>query len=133
MSDQRIIVYDSVCVLCSRWLKIVLRHDKRALYKFAAVQRPAGQALLSAHGMDPSNPSSFLLLENGVAYSNSDAVIRVLASFGGAWRMANALRWIPAVVRDRAYLTLGRNRYRWFGKLDQCAVPTAATRSRFLD
>jgi predicted DCC family thiol-disulfide oxidoreductase YuxK len=133
MSDQKIIVFDSVCVLCSRWLKIVLRHDTRALYKFAAMQGTAGQALLSAHGMDPSNPSSFLLLENGAAYSNSDAVIRVLASFGGAWRMANALRWIPAAVRDRAYLTLARNRYRWFGKLDACAVPTTATRARFLD
>ena len=133
MSDERIIVFDSVCVLCSRWLRIVLRHDRRALYKFAAMQGPVGQTLLSAHGMDPRNPSSFLLLENGVAYANSDAVIRVLASFGGAWRMANALRWIPAGVRDRAYLTLARNRYRWFGKLDACAVPSAATRARFLD
>ena len=133
MSASRIIVFDSVCVLCSRWLKFVLRHDKRARYRFAAMQGRAGRALLSAHGMDALDPSSFLLMEDGIAYADSEAVIRVLASFGGAWRMASALRFIPAGLRDRAYRALARNRYRWFGKLDECAVPSAATAARFLD
>ena len=133
MGDERIIVFDSVCVLCSRWLRIVLRHDKRGLYKFAGMQGHAGQALLRAHGMNPQDPSSFLLLENGVAYADSEAAIRVLSSFGGVWRIAGALRVIPAFVRDCLYRTIARNRYRWFGKLDQCMVPSPATAERFLD
>jgi predicted DCC family thiol-disulfide oxidoreductase YuxK len=129
---ERIIVFDGVCVLCSRGLGFVLKHDKQQLYKFAAMQAQAGQALLGAHGLDPRNPSSFLLLEDGVAYAESEAVIRVLGSFGGSWRIAGALRLLPAVVRDSAYRWLARNRYRWFGKLDQCVIPSAATAGRFL-
>ena len=131
--DERIIVFDSVCVLCSRWLRIVLQHDKRGLYKFAGMQGKAGQALLRAHGMNPQDPSSFLLVENGVAYADSEAAIRVLSSFGGAWRMAGALRFIPVFARDGLYRMIARNRYRWFGKLDQCMVPSRATANRFLD
>ena len=133
MADSAIIVFDSVCVLCSRWLKFVLRHDKRNLYRFAAMQGRAGGALLTAQGLNARDPSSFLLLEDGVAYTDSEAIIRVLTSFGGAWRMAAALRTIPRAARDRAYRTLARHRYQWFGKLDQCVAPSAATANRFLD
>jgi len=132
MLEPRTIVYDGVCVLCSRWLGFVLKRDKRGLYRFAAMQTPPGQALLAANGLDPRDPSSFLLLDNGVAYSNSDAIIRVLVSFGGLWRLAHVLRIIPPLFRDSAYLWLARNRYRLFGKLNQCAVPSAATAHRFL-
>ena len=132
MSEPRTIVYDGVCVLCSRWLGFVLKRDKRGLYRFAAMQTPSGQALLAANGLDPHDPTSFLLLEDGVAYSNSDAIIRVLVSFGGVWRLAHILRIVPSVLLDSSYLWLARNRYRLFGKLDQCEAPSAATAHRFL-
>ena len=83
--------------------------------------------------LDKVLQASFLLLENDVVYTDSDAVIRVLASFGGVWRLANVLRVIPVCIRDRAYAFLARNRYRWFGQLDHCMMPSPATAGRFLD
>ena len=39
---------------------------------------------------------------------------------------------VPAFVRDGVYRWIARNRYRWFGKGEQCWVPTPALRARFL-
>src|SRR5687768_11651322 len=80
---DRVLVFDGVCVLCSHWVGFVLAHDRHRLYKFAAMQTATGRELLRSHGLDPNDPQSFLLLEGGRGYMDTDALIRVLRSFGG--------------------------------------------------
>lgn len=126
------IVFDGVCTVCSGWVEFLLKRDRRERYRFAAMQTPAGRALLQAHGLDPDDPLSFLLIEGGSARTDSDAVIAVLAGLGGMWRTAAALRVLPRTIRDPAYRWLARNRYRWFGKKDSCYLPSAEQAHRFL-
>lgn len=128
-----VIVFDGVCALCSRWVWFLLRFDTRGRYRFAAMQGTQGRALLEAHGLDPEDPLSFLLLEQGRAWTDTDAILRVLTGLGGAWRLVRVLRWLPRGLRDRAYRALARNRYRWFGRHDTCFLPTPAQAARFLD
>jgi predicted DCC family thiol-disulfide oxidoreductase YuxK len=131
--NSRVLVFDGVCVLCSRWVNFVLKHDQAGLYKFAAMQSRTGRALLIEHGIDPDDPMSFLLLEDGLGYTDTDAIIRVLRTFGGVWRIAAAMmRLSPRWVRDRLYRWIARNRYRLFGQRDACWVPTSTTADRFL-
>jgi predicted DCC family thiol-disulfide oxidoreductase YuxK len=127
-----IIVFDGDCALCSAWVRFLLRHDRDARYRFAAMQTAAGRALLAAHGLDPDDPSSFLLLEGEAAWTDTDAIRRVVTGFGGVWRVAHALAWIPKPLRDRIYRLVARNRYRWFGRNAACFVPTPEQRARFL-
>lgn len=127
-----VIVFDGVCVLCNGWVRFLLRHDRAARYRFAAMQSAPGSALLSAHGLDAADPSSFLLLEGAHAFTQADAILRVLAGLGGAWRAAHLVRVLPRRVRDAAYRLLARNRYRWFGRHAQCMVPTEEQSGRFL-
>lgn len=132
MTD-RVLVFDGVCVLCSHWVAFVLRHDRRGLYKFAAMQAVTGRELLTRHGIDPDDPKSFLLLEAGRGYTDTDAIVRVLKSFGGAWRaLAALLRLVPRFVRDPMYRSLARNRYRLFGRRDVCMTPSPQSADRFL-
>jgi predicted DCC family thiol-disulfide oxidoreductase YuxK len=79
-SADRVVVYDGVCVLCSRWVHFVLRHDRQGLYKFAAMQTPTGRSLLVRYGIDPDDPLSFLLLESGEGYTDTEGIRRVLGS-----------------------------------------------------
>lgn len=132
-SAEPVIVFDGVCALCSRWVRFLLRFDRRGRYRFAAMQGAQGRALLQAHGLDPEDPTSFLLLDAGRAWTDTDAIIRVLTGLGGAWRLLGVLRWVPRRLRDPAYRALARNRYRWFGRHDTCFLPTAAQAARFLD
>lgn len=128
-----VIVFDGVCVLCNRWIGFLLKHDREQRYRFAAMQTPAGRALLIEHGLDADDPMSFLLLDETGARIDSDAVIAVLAGLGGLWRMAAAFRLLPRALRDPAYRWLARNRYRWFGKKQACYLPSAEQRHRFMD
>lgn len=125
-----IIVFDGVCVLCNGWVRFLLRRD-RGRYRFASMQSESGRALLSAHGLDADDPASFLLIEEGVAWTDTDAIRRVLSGLGGAWRSAALIALVPRPLRDPLYRAIARNRYRWFGTT-ACAVPTESERSRFL-
>lgn len=130
---DRVLVFDGVCVLCSHWVNFVLRHDRQGLYKFAAMQTATGRALLTSHGLDPNDPKSFLLLEGGRGYMDTDALIRVLQSFGGRWRVvATSIRLMPRCLRDAFYRAIARNRYKLFGRHEVCIVPSAQIADRFL-
>ena len=130
--DTAIVVFDGVCLLCSRWMRFILRHDRAGRYRFAAMQSPSGRHLLAAHGLDPDDPNSLLLLCDGHAFTDSDAILRVVAGFGGPWRAVLALRAIPRFLRDPAYRWLARNRYRWFGRSEACWLPLPEHAGRFL-
>lgn len=132
MPERNVIVFDGVCVLCSGWVSFLLRQDRRGQYRFAAMQSNSGRMLMRQHGLDADDPSSFLLLHEGQAYKNSDAVIRVLRGLGGVWRVAVALQVLPRRMRDAGYFWLARNRYRLFGKRQTCMVPDVRHAERFL-
>ena len=130
--DGAVIVFDGVCVICNGWVRFLLRHDRRGRYRFAAMQNESGRALLHAHGLDPADPVSFLLVEDGRAWTDTDAIVRVLQGLGGPWHAAALARVVPRGLRDRAYRGLARNRYRWFGRHDQCLLPSPEQAPRFL-
>lgn len=128
-----VIVFDGVCVLCSRWVGFVVRRDRRGQYKFAAMQTPSGRNLLVAHGIDPDDPLSFLLLEGDAAYTDTDAIVRILRSLGSGWRVAAVLLSIvPRFISDPLYRWVARRRYRLFGRREACVVPTADIADRFV-
>lgn len=130
---DRVLVFDGVCVLCSHWVSFVLRHDRQRLYKFAAMQTAIGRELLVRHGLDPNDPKSFLLLEDGRGYMDTDALIRVLRSFGGRWHFAATLiQLVPRLLRDACYRAIARNRYRLFGRHEVCIIPSPRTADRFM-
>ena len=128
-----VIVFDGVCALCSRWVRFLLRFDRHGRYRFAAMQGTHGRRLMRAHGLDPDDPLSFLLVEHGHAHTDTDAIVRVLAGLGGPWRLAALARLLPRSLRDRGYRWLARNRYRWFGRHEACYLPTPAQAARFMD
>lgn len=127
-----VIVFDGVCVLCNGWVRFLLRHDHAGRYRFAAMQSDAGRTLLSAHGLDADDPASFLLIDGSRAATETEAIIRVLTGLGGAWRAAGLIRLVPQPLRDAAYRSVARNRYRWFGRHAQCVVPSESVHNRFL-
>lgn len=127
------IVFDGVCVLCNGWVRFLLRHDCRQRYRFAAMQGEHGRALLERHGLDPDDPVSFLLVEDGRAFTDTDAIARVLRGLRGVWIVpALLVSLTPRRLRDPAYRLLARNRYRVFGRHESCLLPTPQQAARFL-
>ncbi len=133
MIDKKIILFDGVCNLCNGAVNFVIKCDKKDLFRFAALQSEVGEKLVAERNIDTSKIDSIILIDPEVAYyTKSTAALKIAASFGGIWTLVNVLNLIPNWLRDIVYDLVARYRYRWFGKKDQCMVPTAELREKFL-
>jgi predicted DCC family thiol-disulfide oxidoreductase YuxK len=129
--EPPILLYDGLCVLCSRSVAFVLEHERDASIRFVAIQSEEGAALATTHGVDPEQPDTFLFVEGGRAWRKSSGVIAVFAHLRRPWSFARVARFCPAPLRDWLYDRVARNRYRLFGKREVCIVPTPELRERF--
>ncbi|CUX26594.1 MULTISPECIES: thiol-disulfide oxidoreductase DCC family protein [Rhizobium/Agrobacterium group] len=127
-----IILFDAECVLCSVNAQFVLRHDKAGYFRLASMQGYVGAEIYRRHGMDPTNPASMLVVEGDRVRQDSDAVLSIYEALGMPWRLVAIVRVIPAFLRDPVYRFVARNRYRWFGKREQCWVAPPEYRDRIL-
>ena len=126
-----VFLYDGVCMLCSRSVHYVLRHEKRSDIRFVAIQSPEGQALAAEFGIDPNDPETFVFVDGGRALTRSDGVLALLAHVGGPARLLGFGRWLPRRLRDGCYDLVARHRYRLFGRSDRCLPVDVAVRHRF--
>jgi predicted DCC family thiol-disulfide oxidoreductase YuxK len=113
-------------------VNLILKSDKKRVFRFAAMQSRAGQEILSGFGLPLDDFDSMVLVEDGKVHTKSTAVLRIVRRMGGLWPVFYPLIFLPRALRDAGYSVIARNRYRWFGKRDVCMVPTDAMKERFL-
>jgi predicted DCC family thiol-disulfide oxidoreductase YuxK len=128
---DRVILFDGVCVLCSRWARFVIDHDPEARFRFVTIQEPYGEALAQRLGIDIGFAETNAAIIAGRAFFKSDVTIEVLSRLSG-WRWVRLGRLVPRALRDAVYDLIARNRYRWFGQTEQCALPTPELARHFL-
>lgn len=124
---------DGECVMCSSISQWLIARDRREAFRFASLQSPVGRKLLREGGLPEAGMDTFVLVENGRYYTKSTAALRALRALGGKWRLAFALSAVPRFLRDGVYDYVAKRRYRWFGQADSCPMPSAHTRSRFIE
>jgi predicted DCC family thiol-disulfide oxidoreductase YuxK len=125
--DDDVILYDGVCVFCSRWVRFVATRDLDRRFRFTAIQSGYGTRLAQAFGIDPDDPDTNAVVHGGEVLFKSDAALTVLSQLPG-WGWARVLRAFPKALRDAVYNLVALNRYRIFGKYDECFVPDARER-----
>ena len=130
--DDDLILYDGVCVFCSRWIRYIATHDVNRRFRFTAIQSDYGTRLAQAFNIDPNDPDTNAVIHGGIAWFKSDGALTTLSLLPG-WRWARVLLLIPRPIRDAVYNLVARNRYRIFGKYDECFVPDAAMRARVME
>ena len=117
-----LLIFDGECVLCSGSVGKLLLWDKRKIFRYATAQSKLGQALLMHYKCNTENFNTVLLVSEGKAYTKSDAYIEVAHLLGGWWSLLAPARFIPQRFRNWLYDIKARNRYKWFGKTDYCAL-----------
>jgi predicted DCC family thiol-disulfide oxidoreductase YuxK len=130
--DDDVILYDGVCVFCSRWIRFVAARDKARRFRFTAIQSPYGTGLAQVLGIDPGDPDTNAVLHGGEVFFKSDAALTVLGMLPG-WGFVRVLRLVPKSLRDAVYNLVARHRYRIFGKYEACFVPDAELRERVME
>ncbi len=133
-NNKPVLLFDGVCNLCNGWVNYVIDHDPESHIRFAPLQSRAGEKLLEAHGLDSEKPDSVVLLDrDNRVYERSDAVLRVAAYLKGLPRLLRMGVMVPRTLRNLIYDLVARNRYRWFGRRDQCRMPDPGLKDRFLE
>ena len=138
-----VVLFDGVCNFCDASVNFVIEHDREGYFKFAPLQSDVGEKLAAEHGiasatvehrpdagLDPID--SVILIEDGKAYTHSTGALRIARRLPAPWSWLYAFIIVPKPIRDFFYRLFARYRYRFFGRKDECMIPTPEVRARFL-
>ena len=132
MNDKPVILFDGVCNLCSGSVQFILKRDKEKKFFFASLQSNYGQELLKRFHLPTDVFNSFILFQDEQIFTRSTAALKMFHQLNG-WGWVKILWIFPKFIRDAVYNLIAKNRYKWFGKKDECWIPTPELKARFLD
>lgn len=122
-----IVIFDGECHLCDRSVQFVLKRDKNAVFRFCTLQ------YAKANGLIQTVTDSVILIDKNTKYIKSKAGLKILNYLGGFYRLKSyLLSVIPRNLADVIYDFIAKNRYKWFGKYDECMIPQKGWKARFI-
>jgi predicted DCC family thiol-disulfide oxidoreductase YuxK len=135
---RHLLLFDGVCGLCASLVQFVLARDPAGVFHFASLSSPEGRSIVTRHGGDPDDVSTVYVVADYRSpaprpLTKSRAALFVLGALGWPWKAATLFGLLPTALLDRAYDVVARNRYRVFGRRDQCLMPRPEWQDRFID
>jgi predicted DCC family thiol-disulfide oxidoreductase YuxK len=132
IKSKQVILFDGVCNLCNQSVQFIIQKDPSGKFTFAALQSSFGKQLLENYQLPPRT-YSVILIKNSKVYQRSSAALEIAKQLTGLWPLLYGLIIVPPFIRNAVYDWIARNRYRWFGRKDECMIPTPELKSRFLN
>ena len=132
-SDHALILFDGVCNLCNGAVNFIIDRDPDGYFRFAPLQSDVAQEHLAGTPAAGTTLDTIVLVENGTPYMRSTAALRIARRLTAPWPLLALFLAVPRPLRDAVYNGIARNRYDWFGRRDQCRLPTPELKARFLD
>ncbi len=133
MENSKIILFDGVCNLCNSFVQRVIRNDKKNIFKFSSLQSDFGQNFLNNNQLDSKEFKSIILIDGNKYYTKSTAAIKIGKELTGIYRISAIFIIFPKFIRDFVYDIVSKNRYKWFGKQNECWLPDEGLKNKFLD
>lgn len=130
--NKQLILFDGVCNFCDETIQKVIKADKNNVFVFASLQSELGQEILKYIGVDAETDSIILYQPNVAYYTESDAVIEIAKHLSGIYPLLQTGKILPKALRNKMYQYVARNRYKWYGKKEECMIPSPEIRSKFL-
>ena len=135
-ADHVLILYDGVCAFCDSSVHWLLDRDPKGVFRFAPLQGGTAQALRARHPEIPEDIDTLVVVDapggDERVQLRAQAVLRILEELPSPWSRFRALRVLPVPLLDLAYRAFARLRYRLFGRLDACRIPSEDERARML-
>lgn len=135
MEDIRpVVLFDGVCNLCNGFVNFVIERDDEAVLSFAPLQSEVAEELLADCGGRYDDPDfdGIVLIDEDGCYGKSSAALRIAKHIGLPYSLLYPSRFVPRFFRNIFYDFVAAHRYDWFGKREECMVPTEDIKGRFL-
>lgn len=133
---ELIIGYDGSCPLCNRFIRWVIRSDRKERIGISPLDGPAMRAVFSRHPQLAGTDSVVVVRSPGseqeTVETGPGAVLTVAGTLKGWWRLLLAGRWLPGSFNGWLYRIIARNRYLLVNNLPTCPLPDASIRSRLV-
>ena len=130
--NHSIILFDGVCNLCSGFMHFVYKRDRLGIFRFAWLHDESGREILDWLQLPKESFKTIILIKDGIVYSKSTSFLKIVRYLHFPWPLLSVGYIMPRSIRDRIYDWVAANRYRWFGKKDQCLMPLGDLNKRFL-
>ena len=127
-----ILLFDGHCNFCNAWVRLIVRRDTAKKILFAPLQSSVGRKMLKEHEIDVNYTDSLVFIEEERFTVSSTAALRIYSYLDGWERHLQLLSVVPQPFRDAIYHFIAKYRYKWFGRREQCMVPTTELKERFL-
>lgn len=130
---KKLILFDGVCNLCNASIQYIIKHDHQDVFRYAALQSEVGEKIIEKYKIDTTKMDSILLYseKNGIAYKSS-AALKIASHLSFPINLMIVFMVVPAFIRNWSYDYIAKNRYKWYGKKDECMIPTPELKSKFL-
>ena len=130
--DKKIILFDGVCNLCDNSVQFIIKHDDKDVFRFASLQSEIGQQVLKHIGVDTSKVDSIVLYVPGEAYYIKAEAAMQIAKELNSWHKIISYLSFTGSFGNFVYDYVAKNRYQWYGKKEECMIPTPELKSKFL-
>jgi len=117
-----LIQFDGMCILCSRAIQFIMKADKRKKFVFQALQQTSEEKVFE----------TIIITDRVASYQYFDGVLRIGYELGGIYRLVAIFKILPLNWRNKIYLWVAKNRFRWFGRREFCYLPTPEEMERFI-
>ncbi|OIQ15353.1 MAG: thiol-disulfide oxidoreductase [Flavobacterium sp. MedPE-SWcel] len=132
-NDKKIVLFDGVCNLCDKSVQFILKRDKKDIFRFVPLQSPLGKEIIDYLKIDETKMDSIILYEpNRAYYYKAEAAIKIGAHLGGVISLIRLFAILPKSLSNIVYDYIAKNRYKWYGKKEQCMIPTPEMKAKFL-
>lgn len=129
---MKLILFDGYCGLCNKSVDWIIQHDQKGVFKFAPLQGKTA-AELSPEISSISSLETVVLWSDGQVFEKSEAGFQILKELPLPWKLLSIFSIFPTELNDFFYNIIAKSRYKWFGKLDTCRLPTPEEKDLFLD
>jgi predicted DCC family thiol-disulfide oxidoreductase YuxK len=127
-----IVFFDGVCNLCTNSVKFIIERDDKNVFRFSSLQSDFAKRTLNLPELGEI-PQSLILLKENKIHTKSTAALLIAKELKGAWPLFTVFLLVPSSIRNFIYDWVAKNRYSWFGKNENCMIPTPELRQRFLE
>lgn len=136
---KHIVFFDGVCGLCNKLVQFIITNDHEDLFRFAPLQSDFAESMLRPRGVDPSRLDTIWVvtdygLPNEKLLCKSDGIVFTIGKLKRCFGpFATIFGFQPKWLRDMQYLALASIRYKFYGKKDQCMLPSPDSARKFIN
>jgi predicted DCC family thiol-disulfide oxidoreductase YuxK len=132
LKNKSIILFDGVCNFCNSSVNFIIKHDKKEHFLFASLQSDVAKEILLQFNERKNTGNSIILISGEHLYTKSTAALNIAKKLNSGICLTYVFIIIPSYLRDWVYDIIAKNRYKWFGKKENCMIPSAKIKERFL-